>query len=141
MLTISTAALPLGLLVYHLYLIWAGTTTSESQKWSDWREDMEDGYGFIASRATIKQRAQSVKSTDTTSADARMAKSLGLHGNSDAEPHIQWPLSDQILVRTEDGMPPSGQEQLWRRVRSLADIDNIYDLGATKNLLEVIHGR
>ena len=46
MLAASTFLLPLGLLAYHCYLIWAGMTTNESQKWADWRDDMVDGVVF-----------------------------------------------------------------------------------------------
>jgi len=36
--------------VYHLYLIWAGTTTNETGKWADWREDIRDGMIFRADK-------------------------------------------------------------------------------------------
>ncbi|KAI5849841.1 DHHC palmitoyltransferase-domain-containing protein [Tricharina praecox] len=33
---------------YHLYLVWAGTTTNETGKWADWRDDINDGLIFRA---------------------------------------------------------------------------------------------
>jgi len=33
---------------YHLYLIWAGTTTNETSKWAHWRDDIKDGMVFRA---------------------------------------------------------------------------------------------
>jgi hypothetical protein len=40
LLTLLTSPLVWGLLGYHIYLIWAGTTTNESMKWSDWQAEM-----------------------------------------------------------------------------------------------------
>lgn len=138
MLAISTAALPLGLFVYHVYLIWAGTTTNESQKWSDWRDDMQDGYAFIASRAAVRQFEAGL----APGKPGRLTDVLGLAVPEDEEPLVRWPVdSDQIMVRTNDGMPPAGQEHLWKRNRVLADIDNIYDLGWLMNFVEIANGR
>lgn len=144
MLAISTAALPLGLFAYHLYLIWAGTTTNESQKWSDWKEDMADGFVFIASRAEVRRMSdiRSVYKASNLVAKADIAGILGLDGDDKEEPFVRWPVeSDQILVRTRDGMPPTGQEQIWKRERNLATIDNIYDLGWLANFIEMASGR
>lgn len=144
LLAISTAALPLGLFAYHVYLIWAGTTTNESQKWSDWKEDMADGFGFIASRNEVRLMSRPSAADDATNrvAKADIASILGLDGTDADEPYVSWPVSsDQILVRTKDGMPPVGQERLWKRERKLANIDNIYDLGSIANFVEVLHGR
>ncbi|KAJ5669631.1 hypothetical protein N7462_010701 [Penicillium macrosclerotiorum] len=44
LLMLMTAPLAVAFLAYHTYLIWAGTTTNESAKWSDWSEDVADGY-------------------------------------------------------------------------------------------------
>ena len=32
-----------GFGVYHVYLVWAGSTTNEQGKWGDWKEDVLDG--------------------------------------------------------------------------------------------------
>ena len=47
LLMLMTAPLAMAFLVYHTYLIWAGMTTNESAKWSDWKDDVEDGFVFM----------------------------------------------------------------------------------------------
>lgn len=139
MLAASTASLPLGLLIYHLYLIWAGMTTNESQKWAEWREDLRDGYVFRATKQDLATHN-------------RQRNRIGPHGDT-RNPALgdfddvtmaltSWPsTTDFILVRTNDGRPPLGQEQIWRRVWSLSDVDNIYDRGGLQNFVEVFSGR
>lgn len=39
-----TWPLPLGLLAYHTYLVWAGMTTNEASKWADLRDQMREGH-------------------------------------------------------------------------------------------------
>jgi palmitoyltransferase len=142
MLTAATAALPLGLMAYHCYLIWAGMTTNESQKWADLRDDMADGFAFKGSREALD-------------AHNRLSKRGGgyANGNVDVNPalrstdgreevYVPWPVSsDQIVIRTTDGRPPYGQDALWTRVWHLSDVVNIYDLGGWDNLMEVMKGR
>lgn len=128
-----------GLFLYHVYLIWAGTTTNESSKWADWRDDIADGVVFKAKRTEVIKEQQR---------------------DEDIDPVIKWPVqSDQFLVRTEDGQPPrfqhegtqrsqsprgstedSEHDSRWSRVQSLRDVDNIYDLGFLDNTLDVIRG-
>lgn len=120
-----TAPLPLGLLAYHIYLIWAGTTTNESGKWSDWKEDMKDGIVWLADLKT---------------------ESTGLPRGVGQE--CRWPIiSRQCMVQTSDGQMPRNlppafgdvvEKESWRRVWRLAQIENIYDLGFWDNLMEVI---
>jgi hypothetical protein len=43
LLTLMCTPLAGGFLVYHAYLLWAGATTNETQKWSEFREDVLDG--------------------------------------------------------------------------------------------------
>lgn len=137
LLAASTTPLPLGLLAYHLYLIWAGMTTNESQKWSDWKDDMLDGYVFKASRNDLRKH------------NRRRDIPNGMNGHHnpaldpfDEDPVVTWPLtSDTILVKTSDGKPPQGQEHLWIRVWGLDDIDNIYDLGGLTNFMDVLRGK
>lgn len=139
LLAATTFPLPWGLLAYHAYLIWAGMTTNESQKWADWRDDMADGVVFKARLSALqahnRRRPGNATAATTTSNPA-------LNSAADDELPIPWPVhSDQILVRTRDGRPPTGQEALWTRVWDLADVDNIYDLGGWDNLLEILRGR
>lgn len=140
LLAVTTAPLPLGLLAYHLYLIWAGITTNESAKWADWRDDITDGFVYRAKRSVILQRER----------ERRRKNTLGLGheettlplGESEDEPPCSWPIkSDQMVVRTTDGKPPIGQEELWEKVTSLDHVVNIYDLGFTQNLINILLGR
>lgn len=58
----------------------------------------------------------------------------------------RWPVEcEQIILRTEDGLPPNGPlaigEGPWERVWRLADVENLYDLGFRDNLLDVFWPR
>jgi len=108
------------LLGYHLWLVYCGTTTNESMKWSDWQVEMDDGYAF-------KRRL-----------DGRRVKDVRV------EPAwTRWPAeAEQVLVRTEDGRPPSESASLpgfgeWEAVWRLRDVENLYDLGFWDNLVDV----
>ena len=137
MLAFMTAPLAWGMLVYHTYLIWAGMTTNESSKWSEWKDDIDDGLVF---------RLES--SADPTGA---------AHSDLDDEPVVVWPItSNQRLMKCKDGQPPKfhnglagatesrettsvqQQQQSWRRVHSLNEVDNLYDLGFGDNLGDVL---
>ncbi|TKA48794.1 hypothetical protein B0A55_12736, partial [Friedmanniomyces simplex] len=159
LLAASTAALPLGLLAYHCYLIWAGMTTNESQKWADWRDDMADGYVFKASRAQLRTwnrlrkygvgggggggggEWQRVNGHGQGGVAENPALSIGVGEDGDGS-EVLWPTSsDQVVVRTNDGKPPVGQEALWTRIWSLDEVENVYDLGGWENFVEVWRGR
>ncbi|KAG0645995.1 Palmitoyltransferase SWF1 [Hyphodiscus hymeniophilus] len=119
LLAFLTSPLVWGLLGYHIYLIWAGTTTNESMKWSDWQAEMSDGYVFRRSLPENRQKDTNIES-----------------------PWTSWPVeSQQIILRTEDGMPPRGPEAIgtgdWQRVWKLRDVENLYDLGFWDNLKDV----
>ena len=121
MLALLTSPLVWGLLAYTVYLIYCGTTTNESLKWSDWKAEMEDGFAF--KRRMPPNRAKNLR----------------------FEPAwTRWPVeTEQILVRTEDGRPPPADdarlpgEGEWIPVWGLRDVENLYDLGLWDNLLDV----
>lgn len=141
LLAVTTAPLPLGLLAYHVYLVWAGMTTNESSKWADWRDDMADGVVYRAKRSVIVSKERERRRTD---AAARSSVLPGGETDSDTEPSavLNWPVkSDQMIVRTTDGKPPSGQEELWEQVTSLDHVVNIYDLGFWQNLVSIMQAR
>ena len=119
LLCLLTSPLVWGLLGYHVYLIWAGTTTNESMKWSDWQLEMSDGYVFKRQLPQHRQKDASIEPLNT-----------------------RWPVeSEQILLRHEDPMPPSGTAEVgvgqWERVWQLKDVENLYDLGFWDNLIDV----
>ncbi|AEO63970.1 uncharacterized protein THITE_2043159 [Thermothielavioides terrestris NRRL 8126] len=121
LLALMTSPLVWALLGYHVWLIYCGTTTNESMKWSDWQVEMDLGFAF-------KRRL-----------DPRRIKDVSV------EPAwTRWPAeAEQVLVRTEDGMPPgpathaSGVGE-WQAVWRLRDVENLYDLGFWDNLLDVL---
>ncbi|KAL3479937.1 Palmitoyltransferase swf1 [Aspergillus californicus] len=135
LLMIMTAPLAFAFLAYHTYLIWAGMTTNESAKWSDWKDDVADGNVFKLTAEHKRSESPLLEFAGTTS----------------------WPLhSDQVVVWT-DGEPPKeghriaeGSSGIYQpekqdaaddlrfvRVQSVAEIDNIYDLGFWNNLRQI----
>ena len=133
LLALLTAPLAWGLFLYHIYLIWAGMTTNESAKWADWRDDIGDGLVY-------KKEGESILITSGSQ-------------DSSIEPWVDWPVrSRQIVVRSVDGLSPlaaDDSESLgratnarsrmpWKRVQSLAEIENLYDLGFLDNLHDVL---
>lgn len=133
-----------GFLVYHTYLVWAGMTTNESAKWSDWQEDIDDGLVY---RAEISQLRETFRPLP-----------------EDVEPReeeILWPRFARPkwwLIRTRDGEQPTktvekknrgpgGDENVeepdmrWVKVKTLREVDNIYDLGFWRNLKDALFNR
>lgn len=119
LLCILTSPLVWGLLGYHMYLIWAGTTTNESMKWSDWQAEMS--YGYVFKRALPADRQKDIHT----------------------EPEwTTWPAeSQQIVLQTNDGLPPRDPGAIgvgeWQQVWKLADVENLYDLGFRDNLADI----
>ncbi|KAF2149340.1 zf-DHHC-domain-containing protein [Myriangium duriaei CBS 260.36] len=129
-LAFTTAPLPLGLLGYHVYLVWAGTTTNENSKWDYLGEDMGDGIVWKGKR------------TEVTAYKRRLAESRGEVAKVVEEVHVDWPIeTDQVVVTTTDGLPPRGCEHLYEQVFSLKAVENLYDLGFWDNLMYVLRGR
>jgi palmitoyltransferase len=121
LLALMTSPMVWGLLGYQLWLVYCGTTTNESMKWSDWQVEMDDGFAF-------KRRM-----------DAGRVKNVRV------EPAwTRWPVeAEQVMVRTEDGKPPGPGADLpgvgeWEAVWRLKDVENLYDLGFWDNLLDVL---
>ena len=119
-------------------------TTNESQKWSDWKEDMADGFVFMAKIEDLRTHHRMRKYGDAlANGPSRIpSPNPALFAFDDPnEVVVPWPVNpEQVLVRTKDGKPPRGQDGLWNRVWSLDDVDNIYDLGGLRNFLQVFHG-
>ncbi|CAG9954877.1 unnamed protein product [Clonostachys rosea f. rosea IK726] len=120
LLTMLTSPLIWGLLAYTTYLIYCGTTTNETLKWSEWKEDMRDGYAFARSLPSNRQRQLYAEPTWT-----------------------RWPVQpDRIMVTTSHGQPPNSAQQIpgegpWEKMTSLSDVTNLYDLGFWDNLRDI----
>ncbi|KAI0389062.1 zf-DHHC-domain-containing protein [Xylariaceae sp. FL0594] len=118
LLAAMTSPLVWGLLGYHVYLVYCGTTTNESMKWQDWQAEMDDGFAFRRRLPPLPRQSQS------------------------RSHWTRWPVeSAQILVRTLDGQPPNDPslpgEGEWEHVWHLRDIENIYDIGFWDNLIDI----
>lgn len=121
LLSLLTSPMVWGLLAYTLYHVYRGFTTNESLKWSDWQEDIGDGYAF-----TRPLPGSRVK-------------------NRQIEPLCpRWPVEPQmVLVATTDGQPPTSSGRSlpgagdWKRIQSIQDVENMYDLGFWDNLADV----
>ena len=124
LLAFITTPLPAGLLAYHVYLVWTGMTTNENYKWSEWCADIAEGLTYTA-------------------------PVVGNDESGRLYVPQQWPKrSRQILVRTDDGkqpygLPPDiraivGEHAEWRRCKSFKELDNTYDLGPWRNLMNVL---
>lgn len=159
LLALLTWPLPLGLLIYHIYLIWAGMTTNESSKWSDWRDDMADGVVFLGHRRedTIRtdypvgtrrpEHTHSIPSSSSSSFSSPIPTPLETPLEEE-EPTTTWPLeSRHILIRTLNGQPPRhlpsrikavAKDDSFERVGSLAAVENVYDLGFWDNFMEAL---
>ncbi|KAI4232303.1 MAG: hypothetical protein LQ349_005104 [Xanthoria aureola] len=124
LLALLTAPLAWSMFLYHIYLVWAGTTTNESSKWSEWKEYIEEGlvYKWVGTTTGVFARSK----------------------DPETEPPVDWPIhSAQRLFRSENGRPPGtltdagGTPASWNRVRGLYEIENLYDLGFWDNLDDV----
>ncbi|KAF2870296.1 DHHC palmitoyltransferase-domain-containing protein [Massariosphaeria phaeospora] len=154
LLALLTWPLPLGLLSYHIYLIWAGMTTNETSKWADWRDDMAEGVVFLGQRRedAISElssiRASDPMSSSSSTSSSPISTPPETPPKNIEEPPTSWPLqSRHILIRTQTGQPPRNlpsrirsvaNENSFERVWSLAAVENVYDLGFWDNFLEAL---
>ena len=125
LLALFTSPLAWGLFLYHVYLIWTGMTTSESFKWDDWKDDVASGLVY-KNTTSIEQ--------STTDDDL------------DNEPYVPWPVlhNQRLLNRAFSGPMDMDKEadlqrNGWRRIQSLGEVENIYDLGFWDNLKDIFH--
>ena len=151
LLALLTWPLPLGLLCYHIYLIYAGMTTNESSKWADWADEIADGNVFLGTRKpeTMRHHVPGREYDSEQSASSETP----IHTPpetppEDEEPKTTWPIeSRHILIRTTDGQPPTklpsriksvADKESFKRVWDLAAVENVYDLGFWDNLHEIL---
>lgn len=142
--------LALGFLVYHAYLIWAGMTTNETQKWADLREDIWDGLVWKAPIEDMKAEypgpldekivydAQHHASGGTSRvgrapdwAGARKGNWWVIRVRPDT-----MPLRRMIL----DGREVDVLDERFSRVKDLREVVNLYDLGWWENLKDALFG-
>jgi palmitoyltransferase len=134
LLMLMTAPLAGAFLAYHIYLIWAGTTTNETSKWSYWKDDVEDGFVFKTKRSLIFENPLPMSPHD---------QAWPVHTDqilvTDDDPPMEGCLlasdSNRIVRRPGRDVPPDPR---WKRLDSMRDVDNIYDLGFWNNLRDVM---
>jgi len=117
-----TTPLIWGLYLYSTYLVYRGMTTNESGKWSDFQLDIADGYIF---RRALPPNRQP---------DRRM------------EPEApDWPKENKYYYARAYREPPESTADLpgegrWEKGGegwTLADVDNIYDIGFVGNMIDI----
>ena len=146
LLAVLSFPLAAGLGIYHLYLVYAGTTTNESSKWSDLRDEIWEGKVWKADRKQILgdglledevETGWPIKQSKwvimrlkdaTRRPTTRASHSAGTRVNSGA-------LSK---VATRSDVEPDDR---WIRVQDLSELENIYDLGFWDNFLDIFIGR
>jgi hypothetical protein len=153
LLALLTWPLPLGLLIYQLYLVYAGMTTNESAKWSDWRDDMADGVVFLGKRKEETMQDYEPKQPNLSQSSGSLLSETPFSAPpgilpEDEEPPTTWPLeSRHILIRTTNGQPPANlspriasvaDKQSFERVWDLAAVENVYDIGFWDNLADIL---
>lgn len=142
LLACTTCPLAIGFLVFHVYLTWLGATTNETSKWSDLKEDILD-------ELVWKARIDEVKAEYPGPLDERIVYDHEHYADQSKMrgrlPHWRK-RAEWWIVRTRGGMQPlrtakDGGEELdlrWTRIRSMKEVDNIYDLGMRRNAEDLI---
>ena len=107
-------------------LFWepAGCSRTDSfSRWAGLRYAIEDEFVYKGLRSVVMQ--ESVQQHERWSS--------------------HWPVrSDQIVVKTRDGRSLGGDAESpgsWRQVHSLAEVDNMYDIGLWRNLRDAMNLR
>lgn len=145
---LASMCLPLstGFAIYHVYLFYLGATTNETAKWSDLREDVLD-------QLIWSGKIDNLVGDYPGPLDPAIVYKAGSSRDQGSE-HVQmpdWPNSARDwVVRIADGAMPLRRrgdglgdepDARWRRVRSIQDVENIYDLGFLGNAKEMLFPR
>ncbi len=166
LLALLSFPLAAGLTVYHVYLIWVGMTTNESGKWADLREDIGEGRVW---RARIEELMEEefyflgVGDREGQGGDCAwpvkpswVLVRMKEPGRRPRVRRVEWGSRNGMGKRGEgleelDGGGNAGaggggrveyEEDLsWTQVRSLSEVENIYDLGFWDNLKDVFLNR
>lgn len=150
LLACMTFPLALAFLVYHVYLMWAGTTTNETAKWADMREDVWDRLVWRAKIDDVRMEYpgpldESIVYDPNHWRDqsSRQGRRPTWAGGRSAE---WW------IIRTKNGSQPTRWkavagsqdkfdeviDERWDKVETLKEIDNLYDLGFLENAKDAL---
>ncbi|KAF3184544.1 palmitoyltransferase swf1 [Orbilia oligospora] len=104
------------------YLLWAGTTTNETFKWSDWKEDIAADEVWMAR-------------------DPARNPFTGRWPSSGPLNAYNWPVqTDKLVYRivNPEEMEYLDKHLVWNKVESIHELENIYDVGFWKTLESVV---
>ncbi|EPS41121.1 hypothetical protein H072_5001 [Dactylellina haptotyla CBS 200.50] len=124
LLCLMTGLMSFGFTGYHFYLLWAGTTTNETFKWTDWKDDISAGEVWMAQDPTRNPFTGRWSSQTPGPLNA-----------------FNWPVqSDKIVYRiiNPEEMEYLDKQLIWTKVDSMDDLVNVYDIGFKKTLEGVI---
>ncbi|KAI2794477.1 hypothetical protein POX_a01076 [Penicillium oxalicum] len=139
LLMVMTAPLAIAFLVYHTYLIWAGMTTNESAKWVDWKEDILDGFVFKANRSQIENAPQQVDLGDRPW-PVKSSQVLVTDDQPPLEGFVFEEGSNRVHYPGE-AIQPRSIDSRWTELQHVKDLDNIYDLGFKRNLVDALDNK
>jgi palmitoyltransferase ZDHHC4 len=151
LLAAMAGPLPAGFLAYHVYLIWAGMTTNESSKWADLGEDVADGLVWKVRRVDVvdrEEREREEKRTEWPVAGQWVVVVTPDGEMLGQDKSGQAGAGYAAVGRGQNGHA-SGAEVLavgyedptWEKVTSLAEVENVYDLGFWGNLRDSFFNR
>lgn len=145
LLACMTFPLAVAFLVYHVYLIWAGTTTNETAKWSDMREDIWDRLVWRAKIEDVKMEYPGPLEEEIVYDPNHWRDQSSRRGRKPS--WASGKKADWWVIRTKNGAQPTrwkatveGQyedeeiiDERWVKVGDLKELDNLYDLGVWDN--------
>jgi palmitoyltransferase len=151
LLAAMAGPLPVGFLAYHVYLIWAGMTTNESSKWADLAEDVADGLVWKARRVDVVDWEE--RQWEERRAKWPVAGQWVVVATQDGEMPGQDKSGQAGTGHAAVGRGQNGHaggagvlavgygDPTWEKVTSLAEVENVYDLGFWGNLRDSFFNR
>ncbi|KAM5471615.1 palmitoyltransferase swf1 [Microsporum ferrugineum] len=141
LLSLLCAPLSSVMLLYHIYLIWSGMTTNESSKWGEWRDDIADGFAYIAQAKEVRPQLQDVSGVRDEDFTWPKRSDRTLVYTNGQPPRVGYTFTDERNSIKQPDKHNAPVDTRWTQVQSLKEIVNIYDLGFWENLRDSIHRR
>lgn len=142
---LASMCLPLstGFAIYHVYLFYLGATTNETAKWSDLKEDIMD-------QLIWSGKIEELTSDYPGPLDPATVYDADYHRDESSKCGRTpvWPTCPRDwVIRIADGAMPLRRrtdglgdepDTRWKKVRSIQEVVNIYDLGFFENAREML---
>ena len=141
LLASMTAPLAVTLLVYHIYLCWAGMTTSETARWTELKNLCSQGFVYKSYKSIIYRDLPQEFSKGRTDYWPNDSDQIIVLTENGQPPHTEHTLSSTSNVIKQDDNNQSSFDPRYVQVWSLSEVDNIYDLGFWDNLLDALRIR